>query len=129
MACHIVNGSGGMKIGKVATGFTLIELLVVLAIIATLMSIAAPRFRRAASASLSDRVRGLWCYPGLRGSARAYRGSDWVCSGKVAVGGRPKAALLPGNVASLPPPGIYPQVSAKQSLLAGNRMLRLRGSC
>lgn len=44
MASHIVNGSGGMKIGKVATGFTLIELLVVLAIIATLMSIAAPRY-------------------------------------------------------------------------------------
>ncbi|MCC4117056.1 type II secretion system GspH family protein [Aromatoleum toluclasticum] len=33
-----------MKIGKAAAGFTLIELLVVLAIIATLMSIAAPRY-------------------------------------------------------------------------------------
>ena len=44
MACHIVNGKGGVKIGKAASGFTLIELLVVLAIIATLMSIAAPRY-------------------------------------------------------------------------------------
>lgn len=49
-ACHIVNGkdrvngSGGMTVRKAAAGFTLIELLVVLAIIATLMSIAAPRY-------------------------------------------------------------------------------------
>jgi hypothetical protein len=78
---------------------------------------------------LLGRVRGLRRHPDLRGSARASRGPDWVCSGKVAVGGRPKAALLAGNGASLPPPGICPQVSAKQSILAGNWMLRLRGSC
>ncbi|QTQ35349.1 Putative type II secretion system protein G [Aromatoleum petrolei] len=44
MACRIVSGKGGMKRRGILSGFTLIELLVVLAIIATLMSIAAPRY-------------------------------------------------------------------------------------
>lgn len=43
MACHIGNGEGCYVKGK-ANGFTLVELLVVLAIIATLLALAAPRY-------------------------------------------------------------------------------------
>ena len=61
MAFHITNGKKGERQRK--QGFTLIELLVVMAIIATLMTLVAPKYftqtERAKEVVLQHNIRGL----------------------------------------------------------------------